>query len=176
MERKVKYNYEFRLRCVEEVLIDHHSVNSVAIANGIAKSSLKHWISFYQEYGNSGLLPKGNRNYSPDFKVKVIQSIEKEFLSLSEACLKFNIPSMSVITRWQRKYSKESILGLENKPKGRPKSMKFKRAAKKSSKPLTREEELLLEIESLKCENELLKKFNALIQSKKSQAQTKPRP
>jgi transposase len=54
--------------------------------------------------------------------------------------------------------------------------MKFKRAAKKSNKPLTREEELLLEIESLKCENELLKKFNAIIQAKKPEAPKKPRP
>ena len=43
--------------------------------------------------------------------------------------------------------------------------MTFKRAKKKSDKPLTREEELLLEIESLRCENALLKKFNALVQA-----------
>ncbi|MNU05381.1 hypothetical protein D3C72_2501670 [compost metagenome] len=43
--------------------------------------------------------------------------------------------------------------------------MTIKRAKKKSDKPLTREEELLLEIESLKCENALLKKFNALVQA-----------
>ena len=35
----------------------------------------------------------------------------------------------------------------------------------KSKQPLTREEELLLEIERLCCENALLKKFNALIQA-----------
>ena len=176
MERKVKYNYEFKLRCVEEVLKDHHSINSVAITNDIGKTSLGKWISFYQKYGNAGLLSRKNQNYSPDFKFKVLQAVEEESLSLAEACLKFNISSMSVINNWQRKYSKENILGLENKPKGRPKSMKFKRAAKKSNKPLTREEELLLEIESLKCENELLKKFNALIQPKKLQAPKKPRP
>ena len=40
-----------------------------------------------------------------------------------------------------------------------------KRKAYKSQKPLTREEELLLEIERLRCENAFLKKFNALIQA-----------
>lgn len=44
-------------------------------------------------------------------------------------------------------------------------TMTFKRAKKKSNKPLTREEELLLEIESLRCKNALLKKINALVQA-----------
>ena len=35
----------------------------------------------------------------------------------------------------------------------------------KSKRPLTREEELLVEIERLRCEVVLLKKFNALIQA-----------
>ena len=39
----------------------------------------------------------------------------------------------------------------------------FKRKKRKSDKPLSREEELLLENESLRCENDLLKKLQALI-------------
>jgi transposase len=120
MERKVKYNYEFKLRCVEEVLKGGHSIIAVVMANGFDESNLRKWISFYQKFGNGGLLPRANQNYSLDFKVKVLQSIEKEFLPLNEACLKFNISSKSVILNWQRKYSEESILGLENKPKGKP--------------------------------------------------------
>ena len=41
----------------------------------------------------------------------------------------------------------------------------FKRKKRKSDKPLTREEELLQEIERLRCENALLKKLQALIQA-----------
>jgi transposase len=47
----------------------------------------------------------------------------------------------------------------------------IKRKPKKSSKPLTKEEELLLENEYLKAENELLKKLQALVQASK-----KPKP
>ena len=39
MERKVKYTLEFKLRCVEEVLRQHHTVESVAVANGFAESN-----------------------------------------------------------------------------------------------------------------------------------------
>jgi transposase len=51
----------------------------------------------------------------------------------------------------------------------------FKRAKKKSDKPLTREEELLKENEALRYENALLKKFNALVQEKKLQQSKKPK-
>src|SRR6187431_528649 len=74
-------------------------------------------------------------------------------------------PVTLYIIQWQKKYKDKGTLSLECKPKGRPKSMNFKRAKKKTNKPLTREEELLLEIESLRCENALLKKFNALVQA-----------
>ncbi|MCC9017922.1 transposase [Flavobacterium lipolyticum] len=39
MERKIKYNYEFKLRCVNEVLNRHRSVNSVANENNFSGQS-----------------------------------------------------------------------------------------------------------------------------------------
>ena len=44
----------------------------------------------------------------------------------------------------------------------------YKRKKSKSGKPLTREEELLKENERLRCENELLKKLQALIQARRN--------
>lgn len=149
MERKVKYNYDFKLRCVEEVLKHHRSIGSVAIANGFNKSNLRKWIGFYKRYGSTGLLPRKNQGYDVDFKLKVLHDIDKKFLSLSEACLKFNIPSDSIVIKRQRTYAKDGPSGLIHKPRGRP-AMNFKRAKKKSDKPLTREEELLKENESLR--------------------------
>jgi transposase len=49
-----------------------------------------------------------------------------------------------------------------------------KRKKRKSDKPLTREEDLLLEIEALRCENELLKKLQALIQAEEKARKRKP--
>jgi len=86
MERKVKYNYEFKLRCVNEVLRNHQGIISIAKENGIGKTSLKDWIKCYLEFGNEGLLPiQKNKNYSVDFKLKVLQTIESKSLSLSKA-------------------------------------------------------------------------------------------
>jgi transposase len=49
-----------------------------------------------------------------------------------------------------------------------------KRKKRKSDKPPTREEELLLENEALRCENELLKKLQALIQAEEKARKRKP--
>ncbi|WP_281233837.1 helix-turn-helix domain-containing protein [Flavobacterium gelatinilyticum] len=70
-----------------------------------------------------------------------MQGIIDKSLSLEDTCVEFNIPSSSVIIQWQKNYQKQGVLGLQNKPKGRPKPMTFKRTKKKSTKPLTREDE-----------------------------------
>ncbi|QTD38784.1 transposase [Polaribacter batillariae] len=164
MGRKAKYSYEFKLHCVKEVLSRHQTVEAVSELNGCHHTTLHDWIRFYEKYGKKALLPRKNRIYSLEFKLKVVEAIETNSLSLSQACLEFNIPTKSVIIKWQRSYKKQGIVGLNIKPRGKPKIMQFKRAKKKSNKPLTREEELLLENESLRAELDLLKKFQALIQ------------
>lgn len=168
MERKVKYTYKFKLHCVYEVLRKNQSIKSVAKGGDVHLSQLKRWINIYHQQGYRGLIPRQNQFYTVDFKLNVLNSVSKKFLSLNEACLEFNIPSYSTIITWQQRFDKFGIEGLSNKPRGRPKIMTYKRTKKKSDKPLTREEELLLEIESLRAENALLKKLQALIQAEQN--------
>lgn len=105
MERKVKYNCEFKLRCVEEVMKRHNSVKGTARANKIAESNLTCWISRYNEFGIEGLLPKQkNKVYTADFKLKVIQTIENKSLSLDEACLIFKIPALRSLLKTKKYY------------------------------------------------------------------------
>ena len=85
---------------------------------------------------------------------------------MRDVSLKFNIPDLAIIVKWKRDFANFGLEGLKPKPKGRPKSMSnYKRKKSKSDKPLTREEELLLENEALRCELEYLKKLQALIQA-----------
>ncbi len=116
------------------------------------------------------------RKLQSNLKMNVLQAIEKKTLSLSQACLTFNIPTMSTIISWQRKYVEEGLTGLKPKPKGRPVSMSFKRKQRKTNKPLTREEELLKELEYLRAENEILKKFNALVQAEQANQNKRLKP
>ncbi len=170
MGRKVKYDYAFKLKCVELVLKKHYSNHYVSKLKGIDKSSIRKWVSFYKAYGKAGLLHRKNQNYSIAFKQNVLITIEKESLSLRESCLRFNIPDAAIIAKWKKDFANFGLDGLQPKQRGRPKSMSnYKRKKRKSDKPLTREEELLKENERLRCENELLKKLQALIQADKNQ-------
>jgi len=171
MNKTTKFTYEFKLQCVEAVIKGKRSAFDVAKENVIVRGNLRLWIKRYELYGKAGLRKKVYHPYDITFKLKVLQSIERENLSLRTACARFKIPSMSTIIKWQRAYESEGIQGLTNKPKGPPPKMKppIKRKARKSSKPLTREQELLEELEYLRAENALLKKLQALVQADKKQ-------
>jgi transposase len=168
MERKVKYDYSFKLECVELVLKKHYSDGYVSKLKQIPRWNIRKWVSFYKTYGKIGLLPRMNQSYSTEFKLKVVKAIEKESLSLMTVGVRFNIPNISIILKWKKDFANFGIEGLQPKQKGKPISMSDKHKKSKSDKPLTREEELLKENERLRCENELLKKLQALIQARKN--------
>ncbi|SUX45698.1 Transposase [Chryseobacterium indoltheticum] len=174
MKRKEKFSVAFKLDCIELHQNSYRSIDSIATEKGFNESNLRKWISFYNKYGISGLRPRKNKSYSLKFKLKVLKAIHTEFISQREACVRFDIPAQSTVLNWQRDYEKGGILGLENKPIGRPKIMSdYKRKKRKSDKPLTREEELLLENERLRAENDFLKKLDALTLKKNKQKPSK---
>jgi len=173
MERKVKYDLALKQKCVKLVEEQHQSPSSVSQEYGMNVSQLRRWRQNYRELGVKGLISTKNKTYTAEFKLKVIRTIERLGLSLSEAKFKFNIPELSIIIRWQRNYAKFGLDGLKPKRKGRPpKDMStYKRKTRKSNTPLTREEELLIENENLRCEVAFLKKYNALIQAQEEAKQ-----
>lgn len=176
MVRKVKYDLGFKLRCVKVVLEDNDSISHVSKVNSIDSSLLRMWIDSFNYYGIVGLEPRKNTNYPVEFKLGVIKSIKTNQLSLKEARLKFDIPSNSIIIKWQKDFGKFGVDGLVPKRKGRPctNMAKIKRNTSKKTIPLTREEELLKENERLRCENAFLKKFNALIQEQQDKKNIQP--
>ncbi len=60
MERKVKYDYAFKLECVQLVLESHYSCESVSKEKGPNESNIRKWVGFYNQYGKIGLLPRKN--------------------------------------------------------------------------------------------------------------------
>jgi transposase len=87
-------------------------------------------------------------------------------MSLRDSSLKFNIPDTGIIVNG-KDFANFGLAGLQ-KNQRQTKSMDTnKRKKRKSDKPPTREEELLLENEALRCENELLKKVTSLNSSRR---------
>ena len=91
MERKVKYDYAFKLECVELVLKKRYSDAYVSRMKQIPRWNIRKWVSFYKAYGEIGLLPRINRTYSADFKLKVLKSIENKSLSKISSLLLSNL-------------------------------------------------------------------------------------
>ncbi|WP_445715343.1 hypothetical protein [Flavobacterium sp.] len=80
MESKLKYDYEFKLECVELVLKKHYLDEFVSKLKQIPRWNIYKWFSFYNIYVEIGLLPRINQSYSAQFDLKVLKIIEKESL------------------------------------------------------------------------------------------------
>ena len=104
-------------------------------------------------------MPKGqpNKRYTPEFKVKVVETMQKEHLSYREAARQFEISDHNVVAKWERIYLEEGAEGLQIERRGR----------KSTGRPVKLkaevEEDLITEVQRLRAENAYLKKLNALV-------------
>jgi transposase len=161
MSRKIKYDIDFKKSVVERVINGKSGCKSIAYEFSLQHGMVRRWVSFYRRYGLEGLKPIKN-SYSADFKLKAIEEMRNKYLSLSETCIHFKIPSIGTLMKWIAIYDSEGPSGLALERRGKRKTM-----PKKPKKPLTREEQLLEELADLKAENAYLKKLHALVQSEK---------
>jgi transposase len=165
MSRKIKYDVDFKLKVVHQILKGKESTDSISIKYTIDDSLIKRWVHFYRLHGIDGLTPS-NRHYSPEFKLEVVQAVKSKSLSLKKACRQFRISCDATLKRWLilfDSFGPES-LRIERRGRGKPK-IRTPAMPRKPKKTLTREEELLEELADLRAENAYLKKLHALIQS-----------
>ena len=105
-------------------------------------------------------MPKGvpNKRYTPEFKKLVIETMQKEQLSYSEICRRFDVKSRDQVKSWERIYLTESPEGFAIERRGRGSKG---RPPKQLLKGV--EEDLLTEVQRLRAENEYLKNLQALV-------------
>ena len=103
-------------------------------------------------------MSKGHPNkYSPEFKIKVIETMHNEGLSHREAAKKFEIPAHDSVAKWERIYIEEGKEVLCIERRGRKSTGRPPKLGKKV------EEDLIAEVQRLRAENAYLKKLNALV-------------
>ncbi|WP_255258199.1 helix-turn-helix domain-containing protein [Bacillus sp. AFS018417] len=164
-----KYSLETKLAAVHAYLDGVESFQVTAQKHNVNIVMLKKWVAKFREHGLAGL-QKGYTDYSIEFKMDVLNYINKTGASILEATTVFNIPSSNTVWMWKELFDTQGIDALQPKKKGRP-SMKKK---PEKNQPEGSEESLKAEIERLRMENAYLKKLHALIQEKeKSQNKTK---
>lgn len=165
MSRKIKYDVDFKLKVVQQILKGKESADSISFKYTISDSLVKRWVDFYRLHGIDGLMPS-NRHYTPEFKLEVVQAVKSKSISLNKACCQFRISSVSTLKKWLilfDSYGPEA-LRVERRGRGKPK-IRTPAMPRKPKRPLTREEQLLEELSDLRAENAYLKKLQALIQS-----------
>ncbi|QPH40002.1 helix-turn-helix domain-containing protein [Pedobacter endophyticus] len=170
MSRKIKYSLELKLLLVKQAIKGEGSVRAIAKENQLDHTILDRWVSFYKVYGIEGLrLPA--RQYDGEFKLKAIQTLRAGGLSLYQACIRFKIPSVSMLSNWQKKYESHGAESLFKSCRGKPKSMNKSDKIPKQGTANAREQEL--ENKYLRAENEYLKKLYALIQKEELEKRKK---
>lgn len=104
-------------------------------------------------------MPKGkpNKRYTPELKIMVVETMQREKLSYCEAARQFDISDHKRVAAWERIYLEEGAEGLQIERRGRKSTERPPKMEKKV------EEDLIAEVQRLRAENAYLKKLNALV-------------
>ena len=167
-----KYTTEFKLEVIKHYLLGRDGFKLTGTKFAVDDSLVRKWVDVYKCLGPDSFRPRYERR-TAEFKFNVLKQIQSRGLSLREARREFNIGAESSILVWQKQYAQGGLAALERKPRERAPMKPFKPPTKPLSE-LT-QAELARYVEYLQAENAYLKKLEALVQSKKQAAQTKPK-
>lgn len=155
-----KYSKEFKLKLVLEYIENHISPEQQKRKYGISPSLVRQWIAQYQ---STGKFTKPTRQFSGNFKLKVLNYQQEHHLSDLQTALIFGITNQGTICGWRKKYITGGKEALFQKQGRRSKMPKKSLIPNKPREEWTKDEELAY----LRMENEYLKKLTALIQEDK---------
>ena len=169
-----KHDLRFKIALVKDYLSGNSSYQDIARSSGVGDSQLRRWVASYRLHGVSGLQKKLSV-YSAEFKLEVLQRIEREGLSDRQALALYDIRNPGAIGMWRRQYDGGGLGALAPRRKGRPPvPPKHAPAAHPPAEKRTHKE-LLDELAYLRAENAYLKKLKALSDAERSAALVKKR-
>ena len=158
-----KYSVQEKLEAVLRVIDDGMSQKESARILGTNKSSVKVWVDMYTQHGIQGLISR-THTYTGEFKVSVVEYMHTNHLSIRQAAVLFGIPAHNVLAKWERIYYEEGPQGLYQEKRGRKTKMSSDNFKKKIDKQT--DEDLIVEVQRLRMENDYLKKLQALVQER----------
>lgn len=171
----MKYSPQFKLECVQKYKKGER-INFEGSREQY-KSFMKHvriWSKYYDELGMKGLEhSETNKKWTVEDRYELVSKVLAGH-SLRSVALEAHIDN-GQLCQWVKAYCEKGIIGLDMK-KGRKKKIpEQKPSLKKTKKPVSETEELILLRERnryLEVENAYLKKLDALV-SKREAAEAK---
>src|SRR5690606_18141469 len=164
----------FKLSVVRSYEAGEDGYVALAARFGIDRAMIRRWVNSYRQHGMDGLRKKFS-HYSAQFKLDVLQRMQREELSAAQAIALFDIRGgTGVITTWQRLYHIGGLPALQPKPRGRRKMARAKPTSSPAVLTDNRSlEDLRKENEYLRAEVAYLKKLRALLRVKERAAPKK---
>ena len=162
--RKKRVSTELKLEIVEHYQKGDIGAQRLADQYHVSKSDVFKWNAAYLEHGVAGLCTT-HGTYSGDFKIAVVEYMHNHGVSIRQTAARFNIPTWTTVSKWERIYYEEGKEALYEERRGRARKMEI-RKSENQEKNIEKNEDLLAEVQRLRMENEYLKKLNALIQER----------
>ena len=119
-----------------------------------------------------GKTGRKNKNYSPEFKIRVIMDMREHRLSYHETVRKYELGNDQtggarlMVQRWERIFLEEGAEGLMKERRGRGNPLSDKKRGRPPKLDKKVEEDLIAENQRLRMEIEYLKKLDALVQKR----------
>ena len=139
---------------------------------GVSGRQIRYWSAVYRIHGDNAFL-HSERPYTKHFKLNVIETMFSENWSLTHTCAYFDLSSPGILSEWLKRYNQSGSDYLTPRRKGRPKMNKTPCTSQEKSPEDMSEQELRDELEYLRTENAVLKKFEALAQEKRNRTKKK---
>ena len=168
-----KYQTGFKLKVVTSFLAGDGGAKLLARQCSVPEEKIRTWVSHYRLHGIDGLRPKRS-TYSAQFKLQVLSHQDREQLSSRQVAAIYDIRNPNQIVVWRRNLDQGRLQARESGNEEQPKMKPKRRSAAPSSTVVADAEKTLREEnDRLRAEVAYLKKFQALIRSKRTAAPTK---
>lgn len=154
----MKNTIETKLKAVKEHVENHETISTVCNRYGLQKSKLKYLTALYRLYGEEPFIKnrEGKVKYSRELKLEMIKrNLEGE--SGYKLALELKSVDQTVVRDWRNLYLKNGESGIHDSHTRKSFKLKNEREHLKAHK------KILARNEYLEAENEVLKKWCALI-------------
>ena len=107
------YSFEFKKEVVMAYLNGEGSTRTLADRFGVKGSAqVSRWVMYYNKFGDSGLKSSGQKTYSFEYKLHIVQLYLTSDLSFNDIGLSEGIKESSIISDWVQSFRKYGADGL----------------------------------------------------------------